>query len=218
MPFQEASPRHVGVAKYEQGSLSAIANSIGWVVIVSGALVLLSWFFDIESGKRLLPNFESMKLNTALCFIACGLMLKRKSPFVTASVSAASSWLLACFVLAISGLTLVEYAFGWRLGIDNLVVIDEATLASHLPGRMSVGTALCFIMLGAGWLASLLSWRLSTLATQLLALAVIMISCAALIGYVFGIQHFRLFILSTMALHTSALLVLCGAGMLLVPV
>ncbi|WP_136254275.1 sensor domain-containing protein [Onishia niordana] len=216
MPFQEAGARHIGVAKYVQRSYTAMANQIGWVVIVSGALVLLSWLFDFESGKRVLPNFESMKLNTALCFIACGLMLKCKSPFVTAPVSLAISGGLACFVLVVSGLTLVEYAFGWRLGIDNLVVRDETTLASHWPGRMSVGTALCFIMLGAGWLASLLSWRLSILATQLLALAVIMISCVALIGYVFGIQHFSLFIFSTMALHTAALFVLCGAGMLLV--
>jgi len=45
-------------------------NQIGWVVIAIAALVVVSWVFDIEAGKRILPAFESMKFNTALCFLA----------------------------------------------------------------------------------------------------------------------------------------------------
>jgi diguanylate cyclase (GGDEF)-like protein len=206
---------HKGTAPRSRGIYRSIANQIGWVVIAIGVLVLLSWVFDIEAGKRVLPIFQSMKFNTALCFIACGFILRRKAR-ATASASDPVAALLALFVLVVSGLTLLEYGSGWQLGIDNLVILDTATSPEDWPGRMSAATALCFSMIGAAWLASMIPLRHSTLILQLLALVVTMISGAALIGYVFGVHQFRLPVFSTMALHTAALFVLCGAGMLFV--
>ena len=69
---------------------------------------------------------------------------------------------------------------------------------------------------GAGWLVTALPVRHTTLIMQVLALAVILVSGAALIGYVFGIQQFKPLMFSSMALHTAALFVLSGTGMLLV--
>ncbi|SOB78108.1 hypothetical protein SAMN04488490_3959 [Marinobacter sp. LV10R510-11A] len=197
------------------GMCRRIASHIGWVIIAIGAVVLVSWVFDIEAGKRILPTFQSMKFNTALCFIACGFILKRKAP-AAASASDPVAALLALFILVVSGLTLFEYGSGWQLGIDNLVILDTATAPEDWPGRMSGAAALCFTMIGAAWLAIATPLHRSTMILQILALAVIMISGAALIGYVFGVQQFRLSVFSTMALHTAVLFVLCGAGMLFV--
>ena len=207
-PHKPAAPGSHGIYK-------SIANQIGWVVIVIGVFVLLSWVFDIEAGKRVLPPLQSMKFNTALCFIACGFILRRKAP-ATASASDPSAALLASFILLVSGLTIFEYASGWQLGIDNLVILDTATASEDWPGRMSGATALCFSMIGVAWLASMIPIRHSTLILQLLALAVTIISGAALIGYAFGVEKFRLPVFSTMALHTALLFVICGVGMLFV--
>jgi diguanylate cyclase (GGDEF)-like protein/PAS domain S-box-containing protein len=192
-----------------------IANQIGWVVIAIGSVVALSWAFDIAAGKSILPTFETMKFSTALCFIASGVILRRKAG-ADASASDPIAALLALFVFVVSGLTIFEYASGWQLGIDNLVVLDTATAKEDWPGRMSGATALCFSMIGAAWLASTMPIRHSTLILQLLALAMTIISGAALMGYAFGVREFRLPVFSTMALHTAFLLVLCGVGMLCV--
>lgn len=213
---QDASKTATEGSSRTRGIYSSIVNQMGWVVFSVGALVLLSWFFDIEAGKSLSPAFESMKFNTALCFCACGFILRRKSQPATASPSDPVTMLLAVFVLGIASLTLLEYASGWQLGIDNLIITDKATPLENLPGRMSSGTALCFTMIGAGWLVTALPVRHTTLIMQVLALAVILVSGAALIGYVFGIQQFKPLMFSSMALHTAALFVLSGTGMLLV--
>ena len=198
-----------------QRTHNVVVNFIAGAVITVGILALGSWVLDIEAGQRLLLGFQSMKFNTALCLIACGFVLWRSAP-AAASASDPIVAFLALFIIVISGLTLFEYGSGWSLGIDNLVVFDTATAPENWPGRMSVATALCLSMIGAARLISMIPMRHSTLASQLFALAATIVSAAALIGYVFGVTEFRLFIFLTMALHESALLVLCGLGMLLV--
>jgi hypothetical protein len=212
---QDASKTATEASSGTKDIYSTIVNQMGWVVFSVGALVLLSWFFDIEAGKRLLPAFESMKFNSALCFCACGFIMRRKSQPASASPSDPVTMLLAVFVLGIASLTLLEYASGWQLGIDNLIIMDKVTPLENLPGRMPSGTALCFTMISAGWLITALPIRHTTTIMQVLALAVILVGGTALIGYVFGIQHFKPLMLSKMALHTAALFVLSGTAMLL---
>ncbi|MBK1853000.1 EAL domain-containing protein [Marinobacter sp. 1-4A] len=197
-----------------QESYKNIVRWIGWLVITIAALVVLSWFFDIEAGKRILPAFQSMKFNTALCFLACGLIFQRISIPGKAMSRDSIVASLAFLIVLISGVTLLEYGIGWQLGIDQILVKDLETPAQEWPGRMSAATALCFSMIGGGWLATMLTARYAALILQTLALMVIMISGAVLIGYAFGVHKFKLVVFSTMAVHTSLLLVLCGACML----
>lgn len=197
-----------------QESYKNIVRWIGWLVITIAALVVLSWFFDIEAGKRILPAFQSMKFNTALCFLACGLIFQRISIPGKAMSRDSIVASLAFLIVLISGVTLLEYGMGWQLGIDQILVKDLETPAQEWPGRMSAATALCFSMIGGGWLATMLTARYAALILQTLALMVIMISGAVLIGYAFGVHKFKLVVFSTMAVHTSLLLVLCGACML----
>ena len=102
---------------------------------------MLSWGLDIDVGKRLHPAFQSMKFNTAFCFLVCGLLFQRQS-----RLGENSAWdsMVAClgfFLLVVSGLTLLQYWPGWQLGIDNLVIQDRATPPEEWPGRMSAGTS-----------------------------------------------------------------------------
>ena len=216
MSGQDAVHLQFGGTMRSHGNMRGAANKIGWLVMVVAGVVLLSWLFDIEAGKRILPDFPAMKFNTSLCFLACGFILRHKAITATARSNDRVTALLASFLVLLPSLTLLEYGFGWPLAIDNLVIQDMATPSDEWPGRMSIDTALCFLLIGAGWLATVIPLRRDTLILQLLAVALVMLSGIALFGYVFGAQQFRLSIFSTMALHTSVLFVLCGAGMLLV--
>lgn len=194
---------------------SRLVRHTGSVIVAVAAAVLFSWIFDIDAGKTILPGFQSMKFNTALCFMLVGLLLLSQDPSgVLANLSKVTTLTLP--LLLISGLTLVQYSTGWNLGIDNLIVQDRATDPSDFPGRMSIGTALCFVLIGAAWLVSEHPSGHSALLMQLLALCVFAISGSALTGYLFGVRQFAFSIFSTMALHTSLLFVLCSAGTLLV--
>lgn len=206
---------HKAEALGSQGIYRSIANQISWVIIGVSVFVFLSWVFDIEAGKRVLPALQSMKFNTAVCFIACGVILRRKLGAKAPGRDPVAAFLIV-FILLVSGLTIFEYASGWPLGIDNLVFLDTATAPENGPGRMSGATALCFSLIGFAWLAGMFPTRHSTVLMQLLALAMTVISSAALIGFVFGVKEFRLPVFSTMALHTALLFVLCGLGTLLV--
>jgi len=208
-------PHNIAVTD-SQGIYSTIISRIGLVVILVSALVLLAWVFDVQMGKRVLPALETMKFNTALCFLVCGFLFWRQPYFGKSSAGVATIVPLALFLFVVSGLTLLEYGAGWQLGIDNFVIPDTATLPENWPGRMSAGTAICFCLLSVAWMARITPLNHSTMVMQVLSLAVIVISGAALIGYIFGVRQFRLPVFSTMALHTAALFVLCGAGMLLV--
>jgi len=195
---------------------SLIAKSLGWVVTITGVLVLIAWFIDFEFGKRIDGDFASMKFNTALCFVACGLLLVQGARSAIEPTQEAWPLPLALFVFIVSVLTLVQYWTGWHLGIDNLVILDTETAPENHPGRPSIGTALCFTMAASAWLIRRIHSARSTLLVQLLALAVALLGGSALTGYLFGIHQFQLIFFSTMALHTSALFVLVGIGMLLV--
>ena len=179
-------------------------------------LVMMSWFADIEVGKRLFLTFDSMKFNTALCFFVIGLLvhLRLRHDHITADSEALILKLGAAFILVISGLTLAEYATGSHLGIDNLVITDQDTVPTSFPGRMSIGTAGCFFVIGLALFAAIFKTHRLLILRQILALIVIALGSTALTGYLFGIEQFRLPMYSTMALHTAILFVISGASLL----
>ncbi|WGI24255.1 EAL domain-containing protein [Halomonas alkaliantarctica] len=215
MPSQEGSTSNIDAKELYHQIYRTTTGYIGWTVIAISTLVLLSWAFDIEAGKHILPHFDSMKVNTALCFLASGIILRLASQPVITRAKHSVVALLAAFILMVSGLTLLEYALNWAIGIDNVFIMDKATPAENWPGRMSVGTAICFCLIGIGWLTTIVPVRYSSLMLQIVALITIAISGSALVGYLFGVQKFRLSVFSTMALHTSILFALCSVGMLL---
>ena len=191
-----------------------ISRLIGFLTITLGTFVLLSWFFDIEVGQHIQPMLPSMKFNTAFCFIACGFLLIRSDKVKTLSLFSPLPLIFISIILLIPSFTLFEYWFSWQLGIDNLFVKDQTTPADQWPGRMSEATAICFVLVAAAQI--FISTRLHSfiLVSQLLSLAVVIISGAALIAYIFGAHQFKLTIFSTMAVHTSLLFVLIGIGIL----
>ena len=187
--------------------LETISRVLGYAVAALGLVVMVGWLLNIPAVESLLPDLATMKFNTALLFLLSGFVLTRtKSSDRTIQVCAA-------MVVIIAGLTLVEYIFGWSLGIDELLVRDTATISQNgdYAGRMSIMTAVDFVLVGSGVL--LLHRR--ALMAQILALVAGLVAFLALTGYLYGVSAlYQIIPYSSMALHTALAFLLLSLGIL----
>ncbi|MCC6614150.1 MAG: PAS domain S-box protein [Anaerolineae bacterium] len=179
---------------------------IGIAIIALGVLVLLGWIFNVPALMSVLPGLATMKFNTALLFLFSGIALvnvKANNPYTR---------IFAGLVVLIAGLTLAEYVLDWNLGIDELVVRDAATLAAGGadPGRMSLMTALSFLVLGTSMLL-----KKRPLLAQGLTILGFVVALLALVGYLYGVEAlYAILPYSSMALHTASAFAFLSLGIL----
>ena len=135
-----------------------VVAAAGALAVVVGALALAGWALDIDVLKSVLPDWVSMKPNTAVAFLLTGItvLLSRPRPTPDAD-EALTPWSraghLGTLLAGLIGLlSLCEYAFGWNHGFDQWLFPEPmgAVGTSH-PGRMAPDTALCFVLFAAGW-------------------------------------------------------------------
>jgi signal transduction histidine kinase len=180
-------------------------------------LVLCGWLFQVPILTRLHPSFIAMKANTAV-----GLMLLAAVLWLHAAPGKVRPWrtrVALAFSLATAALgvaTLAQYAFGWNLGIDELLVTDRyAPAQTGAAGRMAINTALTFSALGGA--AALLSSRLARRyrLSQALALAAWSIPLVTLVGYAYHVEPlYRTGAMTSMALHSAVLLLMTATALL----
>jgi PAS domain S-box-containing protein len=156
-----------------------------------------------------------MQANALLAFLFCGaaillLPLTRSWARPTARV---------CAVLAalIGLLTLVEYATGWNLGMDELLYLDADAPASPHPGRMELNAALCFFLTGiAFWLMCRVAGDARrALVLGVLGVLIVTIGIITLVGsfYELSSGHGG-WALATLVFHESVLFILLGVVVL----
>ena len=180
-----------------------------------GALVLIGgWWLDIALLRSLHHDFANMKANTAVALCAAGLAL-----WLLAEGAAAPRRRLgqvaALFAGLIGALTLLQYLFGWNLGIDEWLVADSV---SHhgAPGRLAPNTALALVLLGLSLLFLDYPTRRGGRPAEWLALGTAIIALLGITGYAYGAQPlYRISIHYAMALHTALTLLLLAVGVLL---
>lgn len=169
-----------------------------------GAAVLMGWLFDSTILKSVLPGLASMKVNTALAFLAAGVALWSLHTSVPASRGLARA--LSLTAAALGGLTLSEDLFAIELGIDQLMLRDapQAAMASH-PGRMAPMTALNFLLIGLALLAlKARPSRFPIAWTYWLAFPPLIASSVAIVGYAYGVRSlYKVGPYAPMALHTA---------------
>ena len=187
------------------------------IVIVSGTLVLLGWFSDIEILKRIFPTLVAMNPVTAVGFILLSVSL-----FFSQSESVGRQTRLIAQIcagsIAIVGLIkLSEIVFGWTSGVDQLLFAAKlAADATGQPNRMAPNTALNFLLLGSALLLLDKKIRRGLHVSDVLILISIFDSLLPIIGYLYGTKLFYgvgNFI--PMALHTALLFLILGIGILL---
>jgi hypothetical protein len=113
-------------------------------VIAISVIVLADWVWGIIAIPQLFPALATMKFNTALCLFALGiavfLLPPEGMPLRRASALSYLLWGLAITAGLLALVTLVEYATGISLGIDELFVRDPTSTCCR--GRMAPSTAL----------------------------------------------------------------------------
>ncbi len=192
--------------KLPPGPLSRVTTGCALAVMALGLAVMAGWLLGIEPLTRVVPQFATMKFNTALGFLlAGGALLFRETPAVRLGFAGA--------VGLLGALTLGQDLAGTDFGIDQLVIRDAELVAGQPPGRMSPATALCFLFSSVA--LGLLGRRATERWTEALAIGVGTVGFIALLGYAFGAQSlYSIPGLASQALNTAAGFALVAAGVL----
>lgn len=188
--------------------------NISLVTILAGVVVMIGWVLNIPAFESIIPYFEAMRFNAALCFVLFGIALlltQRPSSPLNDVIFYFSSALAA----AIGLLTVLQDIFHFSTGIDQLFVTDK-TIASYsipFPGRMAFNASASVFILGAGFLTLRIKKKAWVLFSQFNFHAVAILSAVSLIGYLYGVSFFRVFLFKTsMAVHTALLFFILSAG------
>ena len=189
-------------------SFKSLSKGISLFIVGVGCLVLTGWALDIAVLKSILPGLASMKSNTALLFVLCGVSLWMQIKGQTRRIAQACAFI----VVFVGVLTLGEYLFNGDFGIDQVLFRDKALDALY-PGRISPATALCFILIGP--VLIFLDNQSRNWFNMSLVIAVFVISMLALIGYIYGVSSlYQIGAYSSMALHTALSFILLSIAIL----
>ncbi len=199
-------------------SLKSFSRASSLIVIAIGCLVLLGWILDIVILKSVFPGLVTMKANTALAFVLLGISLWLLQPEQAEQRARRIAHTCAAIAALIGLVTLVEYLFGLDLGIDQLLFRDFPIAAgTSFPGRMSLPTAVNFLLLGLALLLLDVESGRGRRSSELLAIITTMVGLLAAIGYSYGAeelysQHFYSY--TGMAVHTAAAFLALSIGVL----
>lgn len=182
-------------------------------LILLGAAVLLGWALGLEPLTAVVPGLATMKPNTALGFLACGVALWLQRPFGSGSPWAIRLAQGSGVAVALLGLlTAVEYRTGWAGGFDAILFLAEGQSPSEL--RMSEATAWGFVM--GGTAVALLRLPRGWPLVHGAALALATLSGAALVGYLYGVEAlYAVDPFGSVAIHTALAFLLVAVGVLL---
>jgi signal transduction histidine kinase len=199
---------------------SSLFRVFSIIPIAIGSLVLIGWTFGVPPLKSFFPGFITMKANTAICFVFLG------SASLLLGYGRVSKWrrvaalgLLGLVVATCLG-TLFEYLLGPELGIDQLFFSDVEGIGGNFPpGRLAPITAVCFLLLSAGFVSGKLLRRPLARTAQVLGLVTLVVAFQSFAGYMIGITNlFGSAYYTQMALHTAvAFIMLSGAFLLSLP-
>lgn len=201
-----------------------LASFIAAAVVLCGAVVLLGWYFNVETIKRLSPHFPSMNPMTACALIAAGLSLAlqyrapgrgdRQIAFLHNRLGAK---FLALAVSAYGLLILGEHYLGWTAGVDQLLFTEKlADPVDATTSHTAPGTALCLIFMGLALVCLDSTSRRGARPAEFLAIAGIYTALFGIERYLYAVtQGFSPDIFSAMALHTALACTLLSIGILL---
>ena len=198
----------------QEDRVARAGGRLGLLIVLSGAVVLAGWLFDVPALQALWTGDVAMKGNTAIAFLLIGAslwVLRRPRPAPAARAIARLAALMAGLVGVLS---LLEYLAPVDLGIDQWLFTDAAPV---LPGRMALMSAVNMLLLAAAVWTIDLELDNGIRPSHWLALAVAGNAFLAVLGYLYGVEAFyRLVALTAMAPHTAVLFLLASAAVVMV--
>lgn len=141
-------------------AMKKISSSEIWGTIVSlaGLMVMAGWVWDVSVLKSILPHWVTMKFSTAFSFFLSGIILFLLARFMKGEALAQILLLIpSLVVLFLMGTLLLSSFSDIRTGVEDLFMREaEGAARSVAPGRPSVVTMVCFILMSATGLAAML--------------------------------------------------------------
>lgn len=190
--------------------------AFSYALILLSAFVMTGWWLRIPWIVQIHPSFAPMQFNTALCFFLSGIIL------VSTPFPRLRTWsiITAGVLCAVAGLTLLEYATGWNLGIDNWAVTPFVPTEAIFPGRMALETAFCHFLAGVAllWLLRNPHANERTALSPFAGGTIVSLGILNLVLYAAGLTSpdYGWGSYSRMALHTAIAFILQGSAILVV--
>lgn len=186
-----------------------ISQTASVVAVAAGCFVLIGWAFDITLLKSILPQWVTMKANTAIAFVLAGISLRLSLEINLNALLQLIKNICALLVTLIGLITLSQDVFQWNSGIDQLFFTENIyAVATSSPGRMAPSTAFSFMFVG---LSLLVRKRWSVFLIH----AVFAVSMLSFIGYLYGVHSlYGIEAYTKMAFHTSLLFLVLALGLL----
>jgi diguanylate cyclase (GGDEF)-like protein/PAS domain S-box-containing protein len=209
-PGAEASGRQGLLARLNLASAIAAITAVcvGLVVFFGG------WIGHVAVLRTILPGPQYMKVNTALGITFLGAALWLHGRPALGRRARRLTLIFAGMTTLIGALTALEHVTRRSFHIDELLIRDYAwTGSTNAPGRLSIATAINFVLLGCALL--FVRRRRGVLLSQLLAIAAGSLCLVNLIGYLYGIRNYvdNAFY-ATIAIHTGLTLLILSLGVL----
>ena len=152
-----------------------------------GALGLLGWMASSTLLTAVVPGQPAMQPNTALALLLAGVAGALRHPAPTGWVRRTASVVATGLVLAIGALSLVEYAGGIDLHIDQLMFAGHRSAhPGPYPGRPSPPTALALTLLAAAVFTLNARPGARARPAEWLALSAAVTAFTAILGQLFG--------------------------------
>jgi PAS domain S-box-containing protein len=192
----------------------------GAAIAAMGGLVLCGWGFSVETLKSVVPGAATMKANSALSVLLCGISLMLLSTKTPSRLLQWCTRILSAAVALIGAASLAEYLTGWTAGIDQLLFPDFRSAAVlAYPGRMTPAASLGFVISGLALIIASLGseqrWRwpmLSALGSSLAALGGMAVTAWLLDNF----ARVQVAIYVGMAIHTAVAFVAIGLALIVV--
>lgn len=186
----------------ENNRYAKIVVAVNIAVTALALFVLLGWVFDIPAVKSIIPGYISMKINTAVIFLMIAVA------FLLLAAGGKGKLYLSRIItgiaLVLTTVTLLQYITGADFGVDQFLGADSNLTGSLHPGRMSLVTVVCFLLLCVVLFTFNITGRYFRLAMQGFLHMVTLLSFTAIVGYIFDVPGFyTLSVLTTMAIHTA---------------
>jgi len=120
-----------------------VTIGVGSTCIALGLAVVVGWLLRTDYLIEIIPLLATMVFNTGLGLVLCGLGLVAVVVHDRRALN-----ICGVAVLAIGGLTLLEYGLNANIGLDELFVRDHLLVNTSNPGRMAPVTALALVVGG----------------------------------------------------------------------
>jgi signal transduction histidine kinase len=186
------------------------------LVFLLGATVLLGWAINVDVLKSIMPDWVTMKANSALGMALCGIALGLTG--VSGRAARLTALAAAAILIVVGAVTLVEYFFGTSLAIDDMLFRDNSVpIGNSLPARMSPLAAYCFLLSGIALEVAASPglrrrWMpfVAAIGSTLMA-----VGAVALLGYAIdGLVNVQWWNYTGLALHTAIGFGLLGYGIM----